>query len=331
MMTFDIGVLHPTTPHLFADLIEFLAVFDAGGKGELHKNDVINIVNGVPLSDDEVDDEQDFQDLDTVSDAGKNDIKESRVEDVWTHLEYRQSVLGESYPFKIEGDLIILNSDWQDPRHKVYRFLLATSRLRSFREGVRNKWSRAFAEVSAFAMRSLLPNHAVVKVFDANSEDRKNFYGSDCREALIKLGKQLCVYKVHEDEIMKRSSSGDGGIDLVGVLSFDDQAHGSHIVFGQCGAQEKNWPDKRLEAHPLLLNAYFHIVHDVITTMFTPVLFRSSTGEWEKNISVTGVVVLDRIRILNLIEKGNAFEDIAQQAYFQAFEHEFGNYSIPLR
>lgn len=327
-MIFDIGVLHPNSPHLFADLIEFLAIFDPHGKSEIHKNDIANIVNGLPISDDDVDSEQLF-DESNVSDAGKHDIKEERLEDAWTQLEYRASCFGANYPFLVVGDILRLNTDWSNPRHKVYRFLLASSRLRSFRATNRYHWSQAFAKVSSVAMSSLLPGYAEVKIFDANSDDRREYYGTDCRDALLKLGEQISAFKIHEEDIREREPSGDGGIDLVGVISFQDIAHGAHIVFGQCGAQEENWPDKRLEAHPMGLSNYFQFSHDVITTMFTPVLYRSSTGKWAKGSKVTGVVVIDRLRIINLIEKNNDFAGIAIQNYFQAFEADFEGYRLP--
>ncbi|WP_156524475.1 hypothetical protein [Halomonas sp. G11] len=328
-MNFEIGVLQPNSPHLFADLIEFLAIFDPHGKNEVHKNDIANIVNGLPLSDDDVDSEELLDDSD-LSDSGKHDIKEERLEDAWTQLEYRASCFSENYPFQVVGDVIKLNTDWSNPRHKVYRFLLASSRLRSFKPTNRYHWSQAFAKVSSVALSSLLPDYADVKIFDANSDDRREYYGTDCRDALVRLGDQVSAFKVHEEDIRERDSSGDGGIDLVGVISFRDMAHGAHVIFGQCGAQEENWPDKRLEAHPMGLSNYFQFSHDVITTMFTPVLYRSSTGRWAQGSKVTGVVVIDRLRIISLIEKSNDFEGIALQAYFQNFEAEFEAYSLPL-
>ena len=326
-MNFEIGVLQPNSPHLFADLIEFLAIFDPYGKNEIHKNDIVNIVNGLPVSDEDIDDEEDLDDSD-ISDASKHDIKEARLEDAWSQLEYRAYCFAENYPFNVEGDLLKLNTDWSNPRHKIYRFLLASSRLRSFTASNRYYWSQAFARVSSVALSSLLPPYADVKIFDANSVDRHEYYGTDCREALIVLGKQLSAFKVHEEEIRERSSSGDGGIDLVGVVSFGDTAYGAHVVFGQCGAQEEEWPEKRLEAHPIGLSNYFQFSHDVITTMFTPVLYRSSTGKWVSGSKVTGVVVIDRLRIISLIEKSEGFENIALQDYFKEFESEFESYSL---
>lgn len=328
-MIFNIGVQHPSTPHLFADLVELLAVYDYLGKGELHKNDVISLVNRLPVGSDDFDEAVSAEEK-PYPDALKSDIRESKIEDLWTQMSYRCASFSNSYPFSIVGDRIVLETDWTSSKHRVYRFLLAASRLRSFNNSSRSKWAKVFAHISAFSLKSLLPDDADVKIFDANSDDRRNFYGTDCRKALVKLADQICAQNINQKSIDKLSPSGDGGIDLVGVVSFNDNASGSHVFFGQCGAQEREWPNKILEAHSLSLQSYFTVLHDTVTTMFTPVTYRMATGDWVNDRHITGALVLDRLRILTLLEKSNMCDDIVQQSYFIDFEEEFLLYEVEL-
>ncbi|QPL45028.1 hypothetical protein IT895_12575 [Halomonas sp. A40-4] len=328
-MNFNIGVQHPSTPHLYADLVELLAVYDYLGKGELHKNDVVSLANGLPVVADEFDETIDEDEV-PFSDALKYEIRESKIEDLWTQMSYRCTSFSESYPFEIDGDRIIINTDWSSSKHRVYRFLLAASRLRSFHRSSRSKWAKVFANISALALESLLPTHADVKIFDANSEDRRDFYGTNCREALVRLGEQICVQDINRRGIDKLHSSGDAGIDLVGVVSFDDNASGSHVVFGQCGAQEREWPNKILEAHPISFRSYFTLLHDTVTTMFTPVTYRMANGDWVNDRHVSGALVLDRLRILTLLDKNDMFDEIVQKNYFVDFENEFMRYEVEM-
>lgn len=58
MMTFDVGVMHPNSPHLFADLAELLTVINYTGRNSLHKNDLDSVRKLGATSIEEIDDEE---------------------------------------------------------------------------------------------------------------------------------------------------------------------------------------------------------------------------------------------------------------------------------
>jgi hypothetical protein len=283
----------------------------------------MSIMHDMPASPEDLDLEE--EDLD-INDAELHDAAERRVEDLWTQLEYRYYSFGENYPFIVEGDDLILNTQWTDSRHRVYRFLLAASRLRSFQSSDRQKWAKIFTKLSAISLRALLPSHAEVRIFDAGSDDRRDFYGTNCRDALANLGKQLAAHQIHHHSIEKMSASGDGGVDLVGVAAFDDQASGCHVIFAQCGAQETEWPTKKLEAHKISLSSYFTLLHDAVSTMFTPVSYRLATGDWVNDRHISGVITLDRMRIMSLLERADGFDELMTDQSFIDFENQFSGY-----
>jgi hypothetical protein len=178
-------------------------------------------------------------------------------------------------------------------------------------------------------MVSLLPEHATVRIFDANSDDRRDYYTTNLSKALKILGKDLGVLKIHDDECHKAGSSGDAGIDLVGIVNFDDGATTSFALLGQCGAQETEWPKKTLEAHSIAYANYFHKQFDYPSVMFTPVCYRTATGEWTDNKSANGTLLIDRERILKLLELKNCWEEIVISEWFEDFENGFNNVKAP--
>lgn len=320
-MNFNIGELHPNTPHLFADLAELLLIVGHNGRPKLHKNELEAILTRGPISHEEIDTERAASEAE-ATDAERNARTDRQLEDVMAHLEYRATAFAPFYPFTVEGEDLVLHGDLT-PQHRVYRLLLACSRLRSFRRaGVAQRWAKHFAQLSKIALGGLLPQHATVKVFDANSDDRREYYSTNLRAALKVLGRDLRVLSINEGECDKVHPSGDAGLDLVAIVDFDDGASTAFAVLAQCGAQETGWPRKTLEAHSMRYRHFFQMQYDIPGVMFTPVCFRTSDGEWSDNQSANGVLLADRGRILKLIDLQNKWEEVIAQGWFLEFEAE---------
>ncbi len=318
-MIFEIGQIHKNHSWLGADLVELLVAIDYTGRNKLHKNDLQEVNNRAATSSDEIDEE--LHSAEQIHQAQTIDLTEQHCEDIWGQLEFRQGYLGDSYPFIVHGDFIE-NKDKTNGINNIYKFLLATSRLRSFpiSGGIRQRWAKYFAEISRYALSSMLPDGSVCKVFDANSSDRKNYYGTDLREAAKILARDIRATLFREEEI---SSSGDLGIDLVGHLPFNDSSQPIPVWIGQCGAQEKGWPDKILEAHPTAQRAHFHTLAEWSATMFTPVCYRQSNGDWPYSKSTSGIILIDRLRMIELLEKKHIYSEIVEEDWFQEFIKDF--------
>lgn len=325
-MSFDIGEIHPNTPHLFADLAELLLLAGYIGRAHLHKNDLEGLLKNGSITTEEIDDEADAEqeaDDTDASSAERTTRVEQQLEDVFTQLDYRANALNDFYPFSLDGEQLVIK-DTLTEKHRVYRLLLACSRLRSFgRNGLPQKWARNFAQLSKVAMEALVPIRAETRVFDANSDDRKEYYSTDLRDALKRMGQDLGVLKINEEECSKAGSSGDAGFDLISTIKFDDGAATNFALLGQCGAQESGWPSKTLEAHAINLRHYFQIQFDYPSTMFTPVCYRTSTGAWVDNKCANGILLIDRGRILTLIEVQDQCATLVQLPWFDKFEQEF--------
>ena len=128
--------------------------------------------------------------------------------------------------------------------------------------------------------------------------------------------------KINDQECDKAGISGDAGLDLIAIVNFADGAATNYAVFGQCGAQETAWPKKTLEAHPIRFRSYFQTLMEHPAIMFIPVCYRTASGEWYDNQAASGVLLLDRSRILHLLQSQDKWDEIVDLDWFQKFERE---------
>ena len=323
-MTFETGELHPNTPHLLSDVTELLLITNHYGRKRWHKNDMESLLTSGVISEEEIDDEE-RESEEEASSAARHDRTNRQIEDLWSQLEYRSKALEQYYPFTMERGMLVLK-DGLTPEQRIYRMLLVCSRLRSFsaERGIAQRWAAAFTKLSREAMTGLLPCGVDVRIFDANSEDRRHHYGTDIKDALKVLGEELGAHAILNEEINRiQSASGDAGLDLVATINFADGAVSSYAIFAQCGAQETKWPTKTLDAHPLKISNYFSMKCDPVSIMFIPVCYRNSDGSFCNNLYASGILLADRVRILQLIGWQEKHEQITGSDWFQTFEVEF--------
>lgn len=319
-MNFNVGDILPNTPHLFADLAELVAIINYTGRYDLHKNDLLSLSSQSNVSNEEADEEE--AEIDAApGDAERSERVERQLEDVWKQLEYREEFLGDMYPFEIEDDFIKLKRELNSSQ-KIYRLLVSCSRLWSFRSngGLVQLWAKHFTELSKYALTGLLPAHANVRIFDANSPDRRTHYGTNLRKALRILGKDLGMPSIIEEACDAAETSGDAGFDIIATVEFPDELSSNFGILGQCGAQGKSWPSKTLEAHSLKLRTFYQVHFDHPSVMFTPVFFRTSQGKWVDTAPCAGVLILDRYRILHLLSKTDHADAIVDSEWFRTFE-----------
>lgn len=71
------------------------------------------------------------------------------------------------------------------------------------------------------------------------------------------------------------------------------------------------------------LRSYFQMQFDYPSTMLTPVLYRTNIGNWYQNNATDGVLLLDRLRIIQLLKTADLVPEITSTEWFQVFEAEF--------
>ncbi len=304
---FKLGDVSASKPHRFADAVELLLLFEH--YGEISKSDAAGIAaQSAPAIDD--DEENDFNsDSSYENSAEENEKTQHKADACFRHFEYRSKAFGEAYPFIVERGILSgfpkINED-----NMFYIFLLACSRLGSFARKDRVKLASLFEKISREAMCSMLPDSAEIRIFGANSSDRKNYYGSDFRKALQKLASDLQdppnIVSINKEQI-----SGDGGLDIAGYIQFMDGARGALAFFGQCTAQDE-WHKKSLEAHPHKFKAWIQFTCDPLNILFIPFLDRDTSGGWIKDGHASGVVLIDRLRLWKLLKKSKLIPEVIE-------------------
>lgn len=292
MSKFNIGPISKRAPHLLADLLE-LMLYYSGDFTEISKSDLESINNRGECDPDEIGEI-------AKQSAEAHDSTWKWIEDCFVQLEYRESAFADSYPFVIE-DGVLRRRGKIDNNTCLYLFLLCCSRLRSFSKKIQQYMASHFEVISRDALKMMLPDSGDVKIFGANSEDRKKHYGTNLREALRILAKDLKEDFI-EKNIDEEDTSGDCGLDIVGRITFKDPAPSLIAVFGQCAARETEWPKKTFESHPARFSKWIAFTHDPINMVFIPLCYRQATGQWVKQSPTSRAILIDRLRICDLLK-----------------------------
>ena len=145
-----------------------------------------------------------------------------------------------------------------------------------------------------------------------------------------RLGKQDMVAPANLllNGINQLSTSGDAGLDLVGIGNFNDKAISNLVIFGQCGAQETNWPSKTLEGHQIHLSNYFHMQPSYTNYMLIPLSYRDSNGSFVNSNKLGGTLLLDRKRILDLATKKITASDLVDREWMKEFIADFNQITL---
>lgn len=306
---FEIGRVSHTKPHLLADTVELALLF--GDYVEISEADIFSIMSQSPRVDSELLDlsEEDLDDDgydDSLSEAEISGRQQGYIEDCLAQIEYRVSVFGDYYPFEIDRRLIKIKNEVLD-QHYLYISLLVCSRCRSFTaKGMKQRISDLFETVSYECLSRILSPLFKVYMFGPNTEHRKNYFGTNLRDAIPILVSELGMELLANWE-ENYSASGDSGIDLVGVCSFDENSPGNSVVIAQCAAQEneRDWKRKRSEADIKYLSGSIHSICEPQAILFIPACFRNADGSWRNANDVSGILTIDRVRIVNVFSALN--------------------------
>jgi hypothetical protein len=293
-LLFSVGEVPKTKSFQFADLAELQIL--VGLNTQVSKADLEYLIQTGRQ-----DSDPDGKEAPSATALDASDGSTRCVEDVFKQFSYRRGALDEIYPYSFQSSLIASKASI-DQAGYVYLFCLLCSRLKSFSgiKGFTQRCARAFTELSKSILAYTLNESADVFVFDAGSEDRRVFFHTDLRKALPLLAEKLNA-RPESDVINQQSSSGDGGIDLVAIHKLNDSAKGVLSYFAQCAAQQDGWPKKTLESR--LSQAFFKMAHPPSNLLFTPVMYRSTTGQWINDLYSQECVIIDRLRLLKIFQR----------------------------
>lgn len=284
--------------NILADQIELYA-FLSEDLDELSREDIINLVF---IEKGDFPSEGDMEVLDVETD--------SKIDNLFQVFDSRISRFGDCYPFTLDFDLLV-KKIVTTKMHSAYVFSLACSNLTLLSDYNTTKHflTSTFELLVVKAIAKMLPNFADVRRFGAGSEDRRDHYGSNLKDAIQKLAEDCC-YSVDQDMLLevdnggkfKESSSGDCGLDVVGTASFPDGQRGSMVLFCQC-ATGKDWGKKFYE--PKQITSYMKCFPDPLLAVSIPYDYRDIDGNWARYRNLDGGLLIDRSRLFFLLDEAD--------------------------
>jgi hypothetical protein len=287
--------------HHSADHVELLCL--ANIDGAYSRSDLIELWKAfdddeqhVPLDDDEVSSLVEGAEP-WASKSSRDDLRERRAEDVFSHLAYRSSTFGPAYPFKISSKAprVLRRRDNLSPKQQLYVFLLVGSMLHYVQKKRHNEIALAFERLAAGVIKAILPKGAEVHVFGTSASGNSRYSGNT-RTKVKQLATDLNEILILKETAFHPNDAGDMGLDVVSWIPLGDQAEGHLVWFAQATCQTK-WQDKSHQSGARWRD-YLTERAPRANLLLVPFCFRTPNGEWYDPKWRTGCVLLDRQRIV---------------------------------
>jgi hypothetical protein len=234
--------------------------------------------------------------------ALRNDKMALTVDDWFRHLQYRNGVFKDFYPFFLSENGNALSCyKRMTLKHKLYVFFLLSSNLGYINRRHRNAFAFSFEMASSAALQSYLPKEAKVYVFGKNSLNVGRYSGKLWYK-IRKLAQDLSERVVCKENEFDPTDTGDNGLDVVGWVPFGDSARGFLTVFGQC-ACTLEWVDKQHSSSESSWADVITLKAQVNNLIFIPYCFRDATGAWHRERDIKKSILIDRQRMVHLLRK----------------------------
>lgn len=250
-----------------------------------------------------------------AKDMGRGFEHAARWRDILNYVHIRRTAFGDAYPFEIshDQDTIAVASD-DSPRQRLYLALLLASSLRTLAKDRRNGVARVFEEISFAVFSKLLPPGSEIRATWAGP-GRAAPYEGTLFQKLTSLAADLRCTPNFAEADFNPADTGDGGIDIVGWHTMSDLRAGIPIAMAQCGCSRDDWEYKQLEAHPVKHSQRLPVMHPWANYYFMPLDFRRSDGDWANKSDLAEVIIVDRLRILGLVEQLAVMDEMPGLAY----------------
>lgn len=284
--------------HLWADYFELQCLQNIDGE----------ITFGDAEDDEETYDDISNNDIEDGNDgaAGKNDLKESFVEDIFRLIRYRSAVYAEAYPFVCDNRNLLRVKPALNDIHKLYIYLLMCSHLKYFKTEMSNL-TGDFELISVQTLKKYVPsNHLQVHIFGKNPKHTSaEFRGMNVQAKINQLALAINTTSV-PGQRYPNQSTGDAGADIVAWLPFPDNNGNMLLFMAQCKCSDE-WPDQR---HTASYNAWcgkLELSNSNDNLSFIPYCYRASDGLWHQKQNTSGSIMFDRQRILQQLQDDLGF------------------------
>lgn len=226
------------------------------------------------------------------------------VGDILEEINRRQAILGDAYPFLVDGNGIM----YMPSESGIYEFCLAASVQKDISTAPFNKIPKAFERISALIVQRFLgepaealhtgaPRDAPIVRFDAAMAKLHDLTGE-------------WVWNPEDGLPTEQAMNGDEGLDFVVWKGLGDQRMGKLFITGQCACGD-NWEKKLRDLDFDRLRKWFHPMTriDPVRSMTLPIFL--SEGNMDEAQRLAGLV-FDRGRLTNLSKSAKADDSLGQ-------------------
>lgn len=235
--------------------------------------------------------------------ATYDDINQAKVEDLLRHFEMRSVLLGENYPFEVKiGDQTICRKE-SCSSHKLYQYLLYSANLPFLSKSDSNALSTGFERLAYRAVKKMMPANSEIALFGTAATDSYKCYTGSKYEKFVNFADELNT-KLNSEitrSTYPPTDNGDGGIDVVAWVPFNDRSANQPLLLAQagCTCDEKTMLSKQ---HEVGLNKWRRQIDGIwpINMMITPLCYRGAGGKWVKPTEIVSIFI-DRIRLMILL------------------------------
>ncbi|MBO6572634.1 MAG: hypothetical protein JJ958_09320 [Balneola sp.] len=235
------------------------------------------------------------------SEISDNDFTYS--EDIFNQLEYRIRLYEDYYPFNYDESNERLTVKERSVKGDLYIFFLLCVYHNCFDDSTDRKLDGKFEEISKIVLESYLSKNAEIHLFGKNSTHGGKFTQiNKLKERIVALAESL-----DEEPILKRidglkeTDTGDGGVDIVAWLPFEDGNYPVPVFLCQCTIG-KDWiRGKHLESSVINFN-YIAFTGIPYSMLCIPHLFRNSENKWYSDYRMGSFILIDRHRSMSLLK-----------------------------
>lgn len=296
----DLRLKAPLEPldveHIYADYIELIAVFS---------NDCY--VTSADILDRLQDEGKiDIKDTNNAIQVGsiaaeQHDIYEAWINEIFYVIQQRAFLFGAEYPFDFDNRKIRIKNPLTS-KQKLYVALLVSSNLHLFNK-VKSILTKEFEIISFYALKTFLPDHAIVKSFGKSTD-----YQGNAKDKIRRLAVDLNV-DVDEYEIknISRRNNQERGLDLVGWIPFNDGCPNSITILGQCTCG-KDWPSKHHDTRRFVHYLKFYRIKPIHAMFISYSLINHGKSKFYRSDDIEDdTLVFERKRIIEYFKNEKEF------------------------
>ena len=231
------------------------------------------------------------------------------------YMKCRKTIVNDYYPFQVDNRYSITFIEELTNKNKIYIILLISSLIRVINRegGFAYRITHKFENLCEHPFGLLIPPTATKEFFGAGGPTDENGEQTSylLYDKVLALSQNLRLNLNTEftPTTAGKNNVGDGGLDWVAWVSFADNLHMLPMYFAQC-ACGNDWEDKLFDVNINKWRNFIQFKNDFQLFHFIPKSFRELSNNWMNPTHLHSAAIIDRFRIIELLEKSMNESDV---------------------